>query len=106
MLDTAAHNYCDVDEFKKFIYEARYNDRFEYYRGLGITDTVLSAQLGKIAYKHATEGRIYIVQRRIHNKFSFIAIKASTPPVTKLIPFTDEKAREKHKKSHHYQKHL
>ena len=72
-------------------------DQFTYYMGYSLTDTIMANEVRKLTYKLATEGKVYLVQKRdIEQKgaFWFTIIKASTPPVHKLVPFTDEKRTE------------
>ena len=94
MLDTV-NKYCEVENFEQFIRTAHYPQTFEYYFGFSLTDTIMSNQLRKLAYRYAMDGKIYLVQKKINHSFIFIAIKASVPPVIKLIPISDEKFRER-----------
>lgn len=99
MLDTT-NRYNNIEDFEKFILTGKPLSTFEYYFGMSLTDTVLSNQLRKIAYKYAVDGKIYLVQKKINHNFIFIAIKASTPPVIKLLPLSDEKLKERIRHMH------
>lgn len=72
-------------------------ERFIYYTGLHLTDTILSREVKKLTYELAVNGKVYLVQKKCYSVFGeydFIAIKASKPPVHKLVPLSDVKLRE------------
>jgi hypothetical protein len=97
MLDTTKRH-CELEDFDAFISKARPLETFEYYFGFSLTDTVLSNQLRKMAYSYAVHGKIYLVQKRINHNFIFIAIKASVPPIIRLLPMSDEKFAERERR--------
>jgi hypothetical protein len=85
---------CELSEFKHFILNAKPNEKFLYYSGLTLTDSIMAKELKKLTYNHASKGDIYLVQKRFQDVFDFIAIKASRPPVYRLVPLSDEKLKE------------
>lgn len=54
-----------------------------------LTDNFKTFKLGREVWQLAVDGRIYLVQRRLikppYGVFDYIAIKASNPPVKKLV---------------------
>lgn len=93
---------CDLDKLQDFIFSAKPNEKFIYYEGFSLTDTLLTNELRKILYQYSVNGRVYLVQQKVRNKidphYVFIAIKASTPPIVKLVPFSDQKVRERERR--------
>lgn len=85
---------CELSELKHFILNAKPNDKFLYYSGITLTDTIMARELKKLTYTHASKGDIYLVQKRFQDVFDFIAIKASRPPVYRLVPLNDEQVKE------------
>jgi len=85
---------CELSELKSFINTAKPNDKFIYYTGFSLTQTIMSNELRKITYEYAVKGEVYLVQKRYQNTFDFMVIKASKNPIYKLIPFSDEKRKE------------
>lgn len=98
MLQVAGMSWsCELKDLNKFVASALPNEKFIYYVGYSISETIIGKELAKITYNWSAHGRIYLVQRRISNwEYDYIAIKANIPPVNKLVPFTDEKRREKY----------
>lgn len=91
---------ADLDTFNKWVRHANPLDRFTYYIGFGLTDSLLATNVRKHVYKSAIVGEIYLVQKRDREypgHFEFIAIRASKPPVYKLLPFSDERVRQKYR---------
>lgn len=87
--------YCNLDDFKWFINNAVYDEKFVYFEGYYLEETPLSREIGRIAYNSALQGKIYLFQKKLRDKFLYIAIKASSIPAVKLIPFSSEKLKEK-----------
>lgn len=84
--------YEECVNLHNFILNASPNQRHIYYVGMHARDSHLSEQLQKLAWEYALKGKIYLVQERKQAfMFRYIAIKASSPPIGKLIP---EKERE------------
>lgn len=90
---------CDINKLKEFIDTSKPNDKFIYYIGIGVTDSILSNEIGRFIYDQSVRGRVYLVTRRVYGypEFEFIAIKASSPPVYKLLPLPQEKLQEKYR---------
>jgi hypothetical protein len=87
---------CELRDLEKFVHTATPNEKFLYYTGFNISDTIIGRELAKITYDFAVKGKIYLVQRRAdYYNFDYIIIKASTIPIRTLIPFTDAKRKEK-----------
>lgn len=97
-----AYEICDPTELESFVQNASPNNRFIYYKGYSLTDTILACQLRKLTYQFALEGKVYLVQKKHGFYFEFIAIKASTPPVIKLVPFNDEQLTERQQRRKHH----
>lgn len=85
---------CELSELKEFINTANPNDKFIYYTGFSLTDSIMAKELKRVTYEYATKGEVYLVQKRFQGAFDFIVIKASRPPMYKLVPLSDEKLRE------------
>lgn len=73
-------------------------DKFIYYTGFSLTDSIMSLDIKEVTWKFAVEGKIYLLQARSKSwkLFDFIAIKATNPPVIKLVPLNDEQYRNSH----------
>ena len=86
---------CNVKELKEFVANSTPLSMFTYYTGLTLQENVLAREVAKLVYKYATDGLVYLVQRRqSHFSFDFLVIKASRPPILQLVPFSDEKVRQ------------
>jgi len=82
------HN--EANNFSIWIKTSKPLTRYVYHIGFSPTDSILSKEMGATAWKRACMGDIYLVQRKIQPyKYEFIAIKASSPPIRKLIPLVD-----------------
>lgn len=84
----------DIKEITTFVDKATPNDKFTYYTGFNLKDSLLSEQLQMMVYKYSVRGSVYLVQGRHRlypGMFNYIMIKASYPPLSKLVPFSDEK---------------
>lgn len=88
---------CEITDLNKFISEAKPNDKFIYYTGCSVQDTLLSKEIGKIVYEYAISGLVYLAQRRsigYYFDFDHFLIKASLTPVYLLVPFADDKTEQ------------
>ena len=88
--------YCaEKEELNLFLKEARPLTKFVYYSGYLDSHLLGRALAGEI-YEKATKGIVYLVRQRsvAHQGFDYICIKASKPPVIKLVPLSDEKKTE------------
>lgn len=102
-------NCCELTTLNEWLEKAKPNDRFIYYTGQSVQDTVLSREVGKQVYKYAIRGAVYLVQHRssgYYFDFDHYLIKASNPPVYSLVPYADEKTEQLRKQrgvrsSHH-----
>lgn len=89
---------CELEELHKFVNEATPNDKFLYYTGYNISDTIIGKTLAEITYDYSVKGKIYLVQRRVdYYNFDYLIIKASKIPVFILVPFSDAKRKEKYR---------
>ncbi len=74
---------------EEWIKTARPGDTYVYATVTHLTDTYASRKIGVQAWKLAIEGAIYLVQHRVQytipSVFEYIAIKASRPPVRRLV---------------------
>jgi len=68
---------------------AQPGDTYIYATVVHLTDTYASRKIGQQAWSLAIEGTVYLVQRRvpyaIPSMFDYIAIKASKPPVRRIV---------------------
>ncbi len=79
--------YEECVRLHNFILNANPNQKHIYYVGMHARDSHLSEQLQKLAWEYALKGKIYLVQERKQAfMFRYIAIKASSPPIGKLLP--------------------
>lgn len=81
--------YCELSELQKFVDTAKPREMFRYYTGPCIQNSLLAKNIGSVAYDEASRGNIYLVQKRRSDHtpyFDYFAIKASKPPVYRLIP--------------------
>jgi hypothetical protein len=88
---------CELTALNEWLVRAQPNDKFIYYTGQSVQDTVLSREVGKQVYKYATRGLVYLVQLRssgYYFDFDHYLIKASNPPAYSLVPYADEKTEE------------
>ena len=88
---------CDFSVLKEWIDTAQPNSKIIYFTGQGIGDSILSTQIGNYVYQESTKGKVYLVRKRTHEmlgEFDYMCIKASRPPVDKLVPFSDEKLKD------------
>ena len=77
-------------EFSAWLKTAKPNSKYTYHLGFSLTDSLLSAEIRKIAWNMACKGDIYLVQKKIQRyEYKFIAVKASSPPIKRLVPFTE-----------------
>lgn len=80
-------------ELELFATTAKPLDQMVYFWGRHLAETIISQEVQKIAYEYATKGLIYLVQKRNEldkYEFLYIAIKASKPPLIKLVPLSDK----------------
>lgn len=83
---------CDIVSFKKFLGTAKPNDKFNYYLGYSLMDSVVAKELQKIAYEQALKGEVYLVQKKVDlNYTEYIMVKASRPPVLRLVPLASDR---------------
>lgn len=85
---------CEIPDLHEFMFEAKPGERFTYFIGFTLTETLISKQLRKLVYSYAVKGLVYIFQPRFKmdpTLFEFICIKASSPPVLSLLPYSEEK---------------
>ena len=88
---------CELTTLNEWVERAKPNEKFIYYTGQSVQDTVLSREVGKQVYQYAMRGLVYLVQLRSSNyyfDFDHYLIKASSPPVYQLVPFADEKTEQ------------
>ena len=88
--------YCaEKEELNLFLKEAAPLAKFVYYSGY-LESHLLGRALGGEIYEKATKGIVYLVRQRSvqHQGFDYICIKASRPPVFKLVPLSDQKKAE------------
>jgi len=80
-----------------FLRNARPGDRYCYATAYNLVDTLLTREIQKETYGLATRGLVYLVQRRVDRMglFDYFIIKASKSPITSLIPYSEEKLKEK-----------
>lgn len=79
--------YEECINLHNFILNAKPNQKHIYYVGMHARDSHLSEQLKKLAWEYACKGKIYLVQERKQSfLFRYIAIKASSPPMSILLP--------------------
>jgi hypothetical protein len=80
---------AEIPDIHKFIIVAKPNDRFSYYIGQDLSDSIMSRKVATMIYDYAVKGIVYLVRKRYKNDrslFEYIAIKASSPPNKKLVP--------------------
>lgn len=83
-----------TDKFLTWLVSAKPNQQFVYYEGMSLTDTLLSVVIQKALWSHACRGYVYLVQKKLRvGLYMFIAIKASSPPIKKLVPLAEPKDR-------------
>ena len=94
----ANHSYNDYTSFSSEldILYSRYtdwltfsspNERYSYYIGERLSESILGTRIGKKLMNDAENGKVYLFQRKINNgMYDHIAIKASYPPVKRLVP--------------------
>lgn len=85
-----------VDQFVKWCDNAKPGDKFIYYTGFNLSDTILAKEIRKATYRFSVMGEVYLVQGRCPRRlsvFNWYAIKASKPPVFRLLPFSEEKIK-------------
>ena len=78
--------------FTLWIEKANRRDKFMYYEGEYLHQTLSGIQVQKLTYQLAEKGVIYLVQKRIgkSSRFGYIAIKASKDPYERLLPVTPD----------------
>ena len=82
----------DQEQFINWMRTAQPNDKYAYYTGSSLTDTLISNEIRKFIWSHACRGYVYLVQKkeRVHY-YHFIAIKASKIPNARLVPLSERK---------------
>lgn len=96
---------CDPIDIRRFVDGgAKPRSKLLYYYGFSISsDSLLSGQIGKLAYKASQKGYVYLVQKKIKDhEYEYYMIKASRYPVIRLVPLSDEKREERYR---HYVRH-
>lgn len=84
----------DCVNFHNWILNALPLQKYLYYTGSHMSDSILSNELRKVAWEHACKGKIYLVQEKVQaNIFRYIAIKASSPPIKYLIPLSEPRTQ-------------
>ncbi len=85
---------CELSDLKMWAARATPNDKLLYYTGMSVQDTLISKEVGRLAYELAQRGLVYLVQKRslgYHYEFNHFLVKASPNPAHSLVPFGDEK---------------
>ena len=80
---------CELSDFNNFILSAKPNSKFIYLTSSHRDESLLSKEIGKMAYNYATKGLVYLTQTRSkkgHYYFDYYMIKASKTPVFSLVP--------------------
>lgn len=73
--------------YLKWIDTAKVQDKYVYYIGNSLSESIIGGVIGKLMMKEAMAGRIYLVQRKIRPyEYEHIAIKASSTPIKSLLP--------------------
>lgn len=77
-------------DFEFWIKTAQPWQRFSYYRGMSLTDTLISNQVRQIVWFYACRGDCYLFQKK-HAKhdYEFIAVKAQQPHNRALVPLPE-----------------
>lgn len=82
------------EEFNEWLRVSKPNDRFIYFRGETLTYSHMSNKIRQETWHKAVIGDVYLVQRKLAlGQYEFIAIKASNPPITRLVPFDERPER-------------
>jgi hypothetical protein len=88
-----------TERFIAWFKQAERHEKYVYYSGNSLTDSLLSVEIKKIAWTHACRGYVYLVQKKLGNGYyHFYAIKATVPILDKnrwLVPLEaarDDKA--------------
>lgn len=80
-----------VEEFGSWLSNSKPNDKYIYYKGETLTFSHLTNKIRKETWDRAIEGRIYLLQRKISvGVYEFIAVKASYPPLDRLVPIGEK----------------
>lgn len=78
-----------IQEVYSWLHIAEPNDKFTYAILRCLTDDFAAYSLGREIWSMALAGRIYLVRRRVPytlgGVFEYIAIRASNPPIRKLV---------------------
>lgn len=78
------------EQFETWIRESPPRAKCSYYEGMSLTDTLMSNEIRKIVWDYACKGLCYLVQKKHRvNVYEFIAIKASSPHIKRLVPLYD-----------------
>lgn len=79
-----------VDEFNEWFKSAKPNDKYIYFRGETLTFSHMSNKIRQETWYKAVIGEVYLLQRKLGlGKYEFIAVKASNPPIVRLVPFDE-----------------
>jgi len=82
---------CEIDELKQWVLNALPNQKYIYFSGWSLSANLLSNVVRELTYEYARKGEVYLVQYRNQDVTDYIAVKASRPPVFKLLPLTDNR---------------
>jgi hypothetical protein len=76
----------NINEFKQFIANADRNSKFIYYIGDNCSESLLSREMAKLAYKSSIDRKTYLLQKRIKfGVLEYTAVKAGNPPPLYMI---------------------
>lgn len=86
-----------VEKFIHWSDNAKPGDVYSYYEGYNLSDSILGREIRKVTYRFSVMGEVYLVQSRRRDRlgvFIWHAIKASKPPVYRLLPFSEEQIKQ------------
>ena len=91
-----------MSDFKQWITVALPNDKYIYCVGWHLTETIMSEKLRDLAYDYSTKGELYLVQEKTQDRglINYTAIKASKPPIQKLVPLAITGIRDRQETKH------
>lgn len=80
---------CEIAELKQWVVNALPNQKYIYFSGWSLSANLLSNRVRELTYEYARKGEVYLVQYRNQDTTDYIVVKASKPPVYKLIPVSE-----------------